>query len=390
MKIKEIDIHGVGCINSLHLAFNDSMNILCGPNSIGKTTIIESVASMFMYGQPTVKRNVLCDKGSIKAKIESEGSVLNSSIEVKSFTPFDADTTSSFMNLASKIISIKVGRNFAHSKLEAIPSDRPREMHEMWSEARNGVTFDGVKGWFVNRYLYSAHEGTLSEQQVSNYRLAERCFSIINKEYSFSRVMGATNDIMVNTPQGEIYFEYLSSGFKSIIYLLFSTIKEIEFRFKEHNVFAENFDGIILIDEVEIHLHPSWQEQIISILKNTFPSAQFIVTTHSPHVIQTAEPNQVMALQLDEEGKIALRTDLPISKYGFKGWSVEEILYDVMGMKTLRTEMYRKLIDEFGTAIDEENIETARSIYNELDKLLHPTNHQRKLLSFQLAKISEA
>ena len=66
------------------------------------------------------------------------------------------------------------------------------------------------------------------------------------------------------------------------------------------------------------------------------------------------------------------------------------ILYDVMGMKTLRTEMYRKLIDEFGTAIDEENIETARSIYNELDKLLHPTNHQRKLLSFQLAKISEA
>lgn len=181
MKIKEIDIHGVGCINSLHLAFNDSMNILCGPNSIGKTTIIESVASMFMYGQPTVKRNVLCDKGSIKAKIESDGSVLNSSIEVKSFTPFDTESTNSFMNLSSKIISIKVERNFAHSKLDAIPSDKSRELHELWSETRNGVTFEGVKGWFVNRYLYSAREGTLSKQQVSNYRLAERCFSIRRK-----------------------------------------------------------------------------------------------------------------------------------------------------------------------------------------------------------------
>ena len=129
--------------------------------------------------------------------------------------------------------------------------------------------------------------------------------------------MGATNDIMVNTPQGEIYFEYLSSGFKSIIYLLFSTIKEIEFRFKEQNVLAKEFDGIILIDEVEIHLHPEWQEKIISILKDAFPCAQFIVTTHSPHVIQTAEPNQVIALQLQDDNDISIRTDLKTSKYGF-------------------------------------------------------------------------
>ena len=194
---------------------------------------------------------------------------------------------------------------------------------------------------------------------------------------------------MVNTPQGEIYFEYLSSGFKSIIYLLFSTIKEIEFRFQEHKLKAEDFDGIILIDEIEIHLHPEWQEKIISILKNVFPRAQFIVTTHSPHVIQTAEPNQIMALQLDENSNVILRTDLQTSEYGYKGWTVEEILYDVMGMKTLRTEIYHNLMKEFGIAVDEENEEKAKVIYTQLDKLLHPQNSHRKLLSFQLAKISE-
>ena len=225
---------------------------------------------------------------------------------------------------------------------------------------------------------------------MSNYKLAVKCFSIINSTYSFSNVQASSNDIMVKTPHGEIYYEYLSSGFKSILYLLFSIIKEIEFRFKEHHLTAEQFDGIILIDEVEIHLHPEWQEQITQILQSTFPNAQFIITTHSPHVIQTAEPNQIMALQLTEDDNVTLREDLNTNKYGFKGWTVEEILYDVMGMKTLRTEMYRTLIEAFGKAIDDEDAGTAKTVFAELDELLHPRNPQRKLLSFQLAKISEA
>lgn len=390
MKIKEIEIKNIGCIRHLHLDFNENMNILCGPNGVGKTTIIESVASMFIYGHPTVKRNVASDIGYLHAKIEADGETKENTIEIKKFNPIESENTRSFSNLTSKIISIKVSRNFGYSQLTAIPSDQSREIAELWRETTSGVKFDGVKGWFVNRYLYSAREGTLTEEQISNYHLAERCFSIINSQYRFSRVMGATNDIMVNTPHGEIYFEYLSSGFKSIIYLLFSTIKEIEFRFKEQNLKAEDFDGIILIDEIEIHLHPEWQERIIHILKKTFPCAQFILTTHSPHVIQTAEPNQVMALQLDENNNVSLRTDLQTSKYGFKGWTVEEILYDVMGMHTMRSEMYHNLIEKFGKAIDDENEEEAKSIYAELEQLLHPRNSQRKLLSFQLAKISKA
>ena len=390
MKIKEIDINGIGCIHNLHLEFNDNMNIICGPNGIGKTTIVESVASMFMYGKPTIKRNVTDTNGSIHACVDVNGSIIEKTIEIKSFIPNESDNACSFSDCASKIISIKVGRNFEYSRLNAIPSDKDRNNSEVWNEVREGVKFDEVKGWFVNRFLYSRHEETLSQQQISNYHLAKKCFSIINDKYSFSRVMGATNDIMVNTPQGEIYFEYLSSGFKSIIYLLFSTIKEIEFRFKEQNVLAEDFDGIILIDEVEIHLHPEWQEKIITILKDTFPRAQFVVTTHSPHVIQSAEPDQVIALQSNDDGKIFIRTDLKTSKYGFKGWTIEEILYDVMGMRTMRSDIYHSLINDFGKAIDGEDEITAKDIYNELDQLLHPKSSQRKLLNFQLAKISQA
>ena len=390
MKIKLLDLFGIGGIKELHVEFNASMNILCGPNSIGKTTVLESVATMFMNGEPTVKRNVSCEKGEIYALAEIEGQVKKSHVEIKRFNPRERENSSSFIEETPKLIYIKVGRDFEYTSIDAVPSDPRRELGELWREARSGVRFDGVKGWFVNRYLYSTREGSLSPQQISNYQLAEKCFSIINPTYSFSCVKASSNDIMVNTPQGEIYFEYLSSGFKSILFLLFSIIKEIEFRFKEHQLTADQFDGIILIDEVETHLHPEWQEQIITILRSTFPNVQFIVTTHSPHVIQTAEPNEIIALQLDDSYNVTIRGDIETGEYGFKGWTVEEILYDVMGMKTLRTELYLRYHKDFGKAIDEEDYVKAKAIYEVLDKLLHPSSPQRKLLQLQLASIPEA
>lgn len=390
MKIKKIDIKGVGGIKDLHINFNESMNILCGPNSIGKTTVLESVASMFMYGTPAVKRHVDCEVGIINADVELDGEIKNRGYQLLKFIPFEYDNINTFSDYSLKLLSIKVDRNFHYSKLSAVPSDPYRAIPDTWNEAREGISFSDVKGWFVNRFLYSAYPGSLSEQQLLNFELAKKCFSIISSTYSFSKVLASTNDIMVNTPQGEIYYEYLSSGFKSILSILFEIIKEIEFRFKEHHLTANEFDGIILIDEVEEHLHPEWQEKILRVLRETFPQAQFIVTTHSPHVIQTADPNEIIALCMDENSNVAVREDISTSKYGFKGWTIEEILYDVMGMKTLRTELYQQMIEDFGKAIDEENTEKANTIYAELDQLLHPASPQRKLLQFQLAKIGES
>ena len=131
MKIKEIDINGIGCIHNLHLEFNDNMNIICGPNGIGKTTIVESVASMFMYGKPTIKRNVTDTNGSIHACVDVNGSIIEKTIEIKSFIPNESDNACSFSDCASKIISIKVGRNFEYSRLNAIPSDKDRNNSEL-------------------------------------------------------------------------------------------------------------------------------------------------------------------------------------------------------------------------------------------------------------------
>lgn len=59
--------------------------------------------------------------------------------------------------------------------------------------------------------------------------------------------------------------------------------------------------GIVLIDEIELHLHPSWQQKIILILRESFPNIQFIMTTHSPHVITTVEHECIRSIYIDSE-----------------------------------------------------------------------------------------
>jgi len=65
-------------------------------------------------------------------------------------------------------------------------------------------------------------------------------------------------------------------------------------------------DGIVLIDEIDLHLHPKWQEKIFPALQNTFPNIQFIVSTHAPKVLESVDENiQVIRLHEDAETHLA-------------------------------------------------------------------------------------
>lgn len=384
MKINKLKIEGVGGIKLINLSFNDRMNLLCGPNGIGKTTILESIAHIFSNGDTNIlKRNVASEISKISAEIDINGTVENKEIQFDTFIPETSTRVTGFHLRTSGLISLKTTRTFQYQSLQSVSKDSNKENHILWNDAINGINLTDIKNWFVNRYLYSPHAGALTSEQLSNFELAKKCFSLLNKDFSFSKVNASSNEIMINTPSGEIYYEYLSSGFKSIISILFGIIKEIELRFKDPKINAEDFQGIILIDEIELHLHPEWQEKIVDILLDVFPNAQFFASTHSPHVIQTAKPKQIIALGLDNDNVI--QRELPNSEFGFQGWTIEEVLIDVMGMNSLRTEIFKDLITKFDQAIEEENSEIAEEIFSKLDNLLHPENTLRKLLKFQLA-----
>jgi predicted ATP-binding protein involved in virulence len=84
--------------------------------------------------------------------------------------------------------------------------------------------------------------------------------------------------------------------------------------------------GVVLIDEIELHLHPKWQREIIPALTRTFPNCQFIVTTHSPQVLSQVKPDSIYILEQTDAGITARH---PESSYGRDSNRILEDLMDV-------------------------------------------------------------
>ena len=70
-------------------------------------------------------------------------------------------------------------------------------------------------------------------------------------------------------------------------------------------------EAIVLIDEIELHLHPAWQQHVLTDLTRTFPNSQFIVSTHSPQVLTTLRPEQIVRLNREDGRIVAGRATEP-------------------------------------------------------------------------------
>ncbi|ANZ05813.1 AAA family ATPase [Raoultella ornithinolytica] len=390
MKLTELTINGIGGIKSLHVKFRPDMNIICGPNGIGKSTILLAASFPFFHGYTQkIKRNITSETGSVSLKIQDDSTSFNPVADIKVHLP--TESTHNFNNNGfdkRKLIKFETMRNFDYKHLDALNADKSLSDEAISQQLNSGVNLNDIKDWFAKRDLFENVKNGYGPNTIKNIHLARECISILNPQFSFNRVDPKTYDIFVNTPTGVIWYEYLSSGFKSCMSLLLGIIKEIELRYPEQDIYAQEFDGVILIDEIEIHLHPEWQARITEALTTTFPAAQFIVTTHSPHVVQNAKPYQIIALVPDSNGTVKVK-ELPENGLGYSAWTVKEVLLDVMGMESTLSRKLQELLDNFEHLIDEENFYKAKEIYDYLDIALHQNSVLRKSLRISLMSIRE-
>lgn len=127
---------------------------------------------------------------------------------------------------------------------------------------------------------------------------------------------------------------HLSHGYRSMFALSVDILRSLEFTRPAplHGALNE-LPGVVLIDEVDAHLHPMWQRQIGFWLCETFPNLQFIVTTHSPFVAMAAAPGGLTILKRNpEDGTVTADQDVPY----VRGWAVDEVLAQLFGQSSVR------------------------------------------------------
>jgi hypothetical protein len=114
--------------------------------------------------------------------------------------------------------------------------------------------------------------------------------------------------IQVKAFGGRVYLEDLSAGYQSVL-ALSTDIMSVLLRLWDAVRFAE---GIVLVDEIDAHLHPRWKMQIVKRLRQTFPRVQFLVTSHEPLTLRGLNAGEVAVMTRDEKNQIvAITEDLP-------------------------------------------------------------------------------
>ncbi len=128
--------------------------------------------------------------------------------------------------------------------------------------------------------------------------------------------------------------------------------------------------GVVLIDELDVHLHPSWQRQVASDLKATFPQIQFVCTSHSPQVIGELQPDEIRLLDEPHVG------EAPAHSLGLDS---NAILEEVMNAES-RDSLSRSVIDAVDDALETGDLVTARSRLDQLRRLQQgPTRDTARL-----------
>lgn len=117
--------------------------------------------------------------------------------------------------------------------------------------------------------------------------------------------------------------------------------------------------GVVMIDEIELHLHPAWQHKVLPALTKIFPNCQFIVTTHSPIVVSHVHPQQIYLLNITPDGITATH---PQSSFGR---DVNRILEDEMGVPS-RDENITAQLSELFQLIDQGDLVKAKQLRQQL------------------------
>lgn len=402
MYLEKLKLHNFRCYEKLEIDFNRQLTVLVGKNGSGKTTVLEAIA--IALGTWFVGFNIVNAKGINKrtdplrkayqigatddvqtqfpVEIEAWGKIEESKDQIlhwkrELYTPTGTMTTKDAKEIVEYAAeyqkAISEGRTDIYLPMVAYyGTGRLWDYHRQKrtdvfkvSSRTNGYIdcLDGTANvklmmdWFqimtINKYQRQEENLESNPELDTVYLAMEKCLTNLSG-YSDVKIrynMGTQELDVYYSEQDKqrmrIPLNQLSDGYKGMI----SLVADIAYRMATLNpqlgteVLSKG-DGVVLIDEVDLHLHPAWQQKVIDNLMNIFPKVQFIVSTHAPAIISSVKTDKLRILSNKEVCMTANQV---------YGKDVNSVMKEIMGVND-RPDQFVELFEKFYRLLSEKKI----------------------------------
>lgn len=248
------------------------------------------------------------------------------------------------------------------SRPRAIPEPRPFEPETAFNSALEDreVELREFMHWFRSVEYFAKQEGHDKRSRVlSSLR---KIITDFIPEFSNLRIEEKpVLRLLVDKNGVPLELFKLSDGERGLLAIIFDITRRLAIANPELEDPISEGKAIVLIDEIELHLHPSWQRKALRKLKKVFGGCQFIVTTHSPQVIGQVKAQNVRLLHRDDEGRIS---SVKVSQ-SF-GMDSNWVLQQIMGTPSRDYDVEQLLLSIYDK-IDDNNFPDARDAIEKLE-----------------------
>jgi predicted ATP-binding protein involved in virulence len=229
-------------------------------------------------------------------------------------------------------------------------------------------SLDGSSNFRSFFYWFRMQEDLENEQKRDNHRYSDPQLQAVRKavsqflpEYSDLRIRRSPLRMTVTKAEEEFDIRQLSDGEKCLLALVSDIARRLALAnpSKKDKLKGE---GVVLIDEIDLHLHPQWQREIIPALERTFPNCQFIVSTHSPQVLSHIKAEDVWLLKASDK---TIQASRPRVTFGMDS---SYILEEVMEVAEREPSVKEKLKNLFST-LESGNLKESKNLLASLEQI---------------------
>lgn len=404
MNLSRVRIKNFKGIEEKELLFIQGFNLIRGENGKGKTSILEAISvgmGGFIAGIPEIAtRHISINEIRKEYKLAGDGSCecnYRVPVEVEMEANFGDShyhwvCTRTSVNSSRSTIQPRDIVRFAEELASNENSELPVLIYEaagrVWEQKRQKVenpfgkkivrtigymdtlleasNIKMLRNWCIKMEM---NEFKL-KKEISEYEAAKKAVAdfmqIINEDADKQYKVfydSQLEELMFQNEEEILPISDLSAGYQSLIWMVFDISYRMALLNPQRGKDVALTKGIVLIDEIDMHLHPKWQWNIISALTNVFPNVQFIATTHAPILFASAKNVQV--IDIDDE-----KIEYCNSHYGI---DINESIQEFQQTDEVPRSI-KQLSDKIYDAVDDGEFNSAELLLKELEEALEE-NH---------------